>query len=292
MLLIQIQYPQRFQSKSKWEGRTCEQFMGPSDSCHNQRAVFYWPNATTVTRSLHLSTLAQLKSFLLYWYRASGAVYFAELGTANEKKKVEFFRGVRGACLPPTPFPTENFESQNWNLCNLRHSGGNHTKIHDEYQFCTFNLHSQIHHLNIHRKKSMLVNFFPRKKYFSAIFDFHFRENPRFCNNFQALYYTGIMHQALCILWVLQGRDSLHCASHGWYTLTTAHTPHPVQPAAIGDISKSDIEISTQTAPPTIPLGQHVSGLSTSDLGFQETRGRKWWTTTMHILALWQNTTH
>ena len=42
--------------------------------------------------------------------------------------------------------------------------------FHDKYQFCTFNLHSQKHHLNFHRKKSMLVYFFPRKIYFSAIF--------------------------------------------------------------------------------------------------------------------------
>ena len=33
----------------------------------------------------------------------------------------------------------------------------------------------------------MLVEFFPRKIYFSAIFDFHFRENPRFRDKFQAL---------------------------------------------------------------------------------------------------------
>ena len=33
----------------------------------------------------------------------------------------------------------------------------------------------------------MLVNFFPQKMYFSAIFDFHFRENPRFRDEFQAL---------------------------------------------------------------------------------------------------------
>ena len=32
----------------------------------------------------------------------------------------------------------------------------------------------------------MLVDFFPRKIYFSAIFDFHFCENPRFHNKFQA----------------------------------------------------------------------------------------------------------
>ena len=33
----------------------------------------------------------------------------------------------------------------------------------------------------------MLVDIFPQKKYFSAIFDFHFRENPPFRDEFQAL---------------------------------------------------------------------------------------------------------
>ena len=34
----------------------------------------------------------------------------------------------------------------------------------------------------------MLVDFFfPRKIHVSAIFDFHFRENPCFCDEFQAL---------------------------------------------------------------------------------------------------------
>ena len=36
-------------------------------------------------------------------------------------------------------------------------------------------------------EKSMLVNFFPRKIYFATIFNFHFRENPRFHDKFQAL---------------------------------------------------------------------------------------------------------
>ena len=36
-------------------------------------------------------------------------------------------------------------------------------------------------------EKSMLVNFFSWKKYFSMIFYFHFHENPHFCSEFQAL---------------------------------------------------------------------------------------------------------
>ena len=48
-------------------------------------------------------------------------------------------------------------------MCNV-HSGGKfeemyHIKIHDEYQFCTFNLYSQIHHLNFHTRKSMSIFF-------------------------------------------------------------------------------------------------------------------------------------
>ena len=54
------------------------------------------------------------------------------------------------------------------------------TKTHDEYHFCTFNLHSHIDHLNFHRKKYACW-------FFSMIFDFHFRENPHFPNEFQAL---------------------------------------------------------------------------------------------------------
>ena len=36
---------------------------------------------------------------------------------------------------------------------------------------------------------NMLVDFFPRKIYFSEIFDFHFRENPRFHDEFQDLHH-------------------------------------------------------------------------------------------------------
>ena len=35
--------------------------------------------------------------------------------------------------------------------------------------------------------KSMLVEFFPQKIFLTEIFDFHFRENPHFCDKFQAL---------------------------------------------------------------------------------------------------------
>ena len=32
--------------------------------------------------------------------------------------------------------------------------------------FSNFNLHSQIYHLNFHREKSMLIDFFSNRKYF------------------------------------------------------------------------------------------------------------------------------
>ena len=77
---------------------------------------------------------------------------FSQPGIANQKKEEI---SSPGAC-PPPPLPLENVESRDWNLCNLRHSGGKfeemqHTKIYDEYQFCAFSLHSQIRHLNFHR---------------------------------------------------------------------------------------------------------------------------------------------
>ena len=36
-------------------------------------------------------------------------------------------------------------------------------------------------------EKSMLVDFFPTENFFPSIFDFHFHENPHFCNKSQAL---------------------------------------------------------------------------------------------------------
>ena len=74
-----------------------------------------------------------------------------------------------------------------WGILEANLKKRQHTKIHDEYQFCTFKLKSQIHHLNFHRKKVCLFIFFPWKIYFPAIFDFHFRENPRFRDECQAL---------------------------------------------------------------------------------------------------------
>ena len=47
-------------------------------------------------------------------------------------------------------------------------------------------------------EKSMLADFFPHEKnYFPAIFNFHFRENPRFCDEFQALL-NGRNVQTIC----------------------------------------------------------------------------------------------
>ena len=55
-----------------------------------------------------------------------------------------------------------------------------------------FNMRSQIHHLNFHRRKVCLSIFFPWKIFFPAIFDFHFRKNPCFRDEFQALLTTTL----------------------------------------------------------------------------------------------------
>ena len=50
------------------------------------------------------------------------------------------------------------------------------------------------------KKKSMLVNlFFRGKKFFQRFFDFHFRENPRFREEFQALF-VGLLKLSLFTL--------------------------------------------------------------------------------------------
>ena len=85
--------------------------------------------------------------------------------------------------IPPSP-PTPLKMLRKSRLKSV-HSGGTfeeiwHTKIHDKYQCCTFNLHSQIHHLNFHRKKSMLVNFFFHGNIFFRDFQFLFPQESSF----------------------------------------------------------------------------------------------------------------
>ena len=59
-------------------------------------------------------------------------------------------------------------------------------------------------------KKSMLVNFFScGKKKFSAIFDFHFRENPCFRDKFQTLNNNNCTKKRDSRL-----SQSPHCAAH------------------------------------------------------------------------------
>ena len=41
--------------------------------------------------------------------------------------------------------------------------------------------------------------FFPTEKIFYTIFDFYFRENPRFHNEFQALTSAGLVTQFVCL---------------------------------------------------------------------------------------------
>ena len=62
---------------------------------------------------------------------------------------------------------------------NLKKSSTINYKIHNEYQFSTFSLHSQINHLHFHRKK-VCLSIFSHGKYFVPRFSiFIFRENPR-----------------------------------------------------------------------------------------------------------------
>ena len=49
---------------------------------------------------------------------------------------------------------------------------------------------------------------FPRKKFFSAIFDFHFCENPRFRDEFQALMFVSCVCKRR---WRLGGRSAVKC---------------------------------------------------------------------------------
>ena len=49
-------------------------------------------------------------------------------------------------------------------------------------------------------KKNMLVDLFPRKIYFSDIFDFYFNENPRFRDEFQSLHNTIFSCHSSCAL--------------------------------------------------------------------------------------------
>ena len=82
-----------------------------------------------------------------------------------------------------------------------------YTKIHDEYQFCTFNLPSQIHHLNFHRKKGCFSIFFHRKCIFPRFSIFISARilvsatNSRFCSLHDSLNITGILVAALSGTW-------------------------------------------------------------------------------------------
>ena len=95
---------------------------------------------------------------------------------ANEKKKEEIFRGVRGH----GPQKILKVETK---ICAVR-------GILED--ICTLKFMMNISFVSlicihgsiilIFIEKCMLVDIFPWKKYFLAIFDFHFRENPSFHN--------------------------------------------------------------------------------------------------------------
>ena len=125
------------------------------------------------------------------------------------KKKEEISRGVRGHA--PWKMCKSRLKSEQSEAFWRQTERNFHTEIHDEYPFCTFSLHSQIHHLNFHRQKSTLVDFFPHGQIFPAIFYFLLCENPRFRDDFQALLYLG---EAACNI------DYAHPSL--WYTLHIA----------------------------------------------------------------------
>ena len=75
--------------------------------------------------------------------------------------------------LPPQILKAKSKVCAIWGILEANLEKSSTLNIHDEYQFCTFNLHSQIHHLNFHRKKYACW-------FFSTDFRFHFHKNPRF----------------------------------------------------------------------------------------------------------------
>ena len=115
----------------------------------------------------------------------------AEPRIANDKteeiSRGEGWRGVR-AC-PPLPTPSPEVETKIcaiWGILEANLKKCSTLKFMTNISFVpSICIHRSI--ILIFIEKSMLVDFFPRKKYFSAIFDFHFRENPRFPDEFPAL---------------------------------------------------------------------------------------------------------
>ena len=71
-------------------------------------------------------------------------------------------------------------------------------RLAEKSHVCSICIHRSIILIFIEKKKSMLVDFFSRQKYFSAIFDFHFCKNPSFRDEFQALIILGEQHRCSC----------------------------------------------------------------------------------------------
>ena len=110
----------------------------------------------------------------------------------------------------------ENLKSRDYNLCNLRHSGGKFEEMYevrglDEYQFCTFNLHSQIHHLNFHSKRYACRFFsrkyiFPRFSIFISARILFSATNSRFCTQQQSLKRYSGPKQVLLLIYDVRGQ--------------------------------------------------------------------------------------
>ena len=108
----------------------------------------------------------------------------------KKKKKKEKISGVgRGGCVW-WQAPSRKILKVETNLiCAIRGIMEANLKKSSKLKFMmniSFVPSIHIHHLNFPRK-NMLVDFPPMENICSAMFDFHFRENPRFRDEFQAL---------------------------------------------------------------------------------------------------------
>ena len=105
-------------------------------------------------------------------------------------------------------------------------------KIHNECQFCTFNLHSQIHHFNFHRKKHAF--FFPMENIFFRNFRFSFPWESLF-------------------LWQIPGSDAFFL-SHSHPAHTHIHIPWLLEKIVFSHLHLSSILFNKPTHTHTNPL--------------------------------------
>ena len=133
---------------------------------------------------------------------------FLEPGIAEEKKEQIFWVG-RGHA------PTENFKKSNTLKFMMNISFVPSICIHRST-------------ILIFTEKSILVEFFPTENFFPVIFKFHFHENPRFCDKFQALHFANMLTALLSQEFSANHCQSkeeyqLHYPQHRGTTITTQH---------------------------------------------------------------------